>query len=193
MTGLMASRGAHLARIHFDQVLVPKQNLLGIQGAGFSFVANMALFFGRYSIAWGGVAIMSAAVEEMVTYSRHRVQFGVKISQNQLIKAMIADSVSLLHVSKAMCEKIAMLRESGDSNAIHETNIAKYFTSKSAVEISSYAVQVLGGNGLSDEYGVEKLYREAKVLEIIEGSSQIQQLMISSQALRDYYRPSLKK
>nr|WP_256489407.1 acyl-CoA dehydrogenase family protein [Pleionea sp. CnH1-48] len=160
---------------------------------GFSFVANTALFYGRYSIAWAGVSIVCAALEEMVTYSRSRTQFGTKISQNQLIKAMIADSTAALHASRAICEKIAQLRADGDQSAVTETNIAKYITSKAAAEVSSHAVQVFGGNGIWNAYAVERLFREAKVLEIIEGSSQIQQLMIAGQALRDYYRAPLKK
>ena len=193
MTGLMASRGAHLAEIKFDDVVVPKSNMLGRTGMGFSFVANTALFYGRYSIAWGGLAIISAALEEMVTYARSRTQFGSKISQNQLIKAMIADSTTSLHAGRAMCEKIADMREQGDQGAVTETNIAKYLTSKAAAEVSSNAVQVFGGNGIWNAYAVERLFREAKVLEIIEGTSQIQQLMIAGQALRDYYRIALKK
>ncbi|MCW8876446.1 MAG: acyl-CoA dehydrogenase family protein [Kangiellaceae bacterium] len=193
MSGLMASRGAHLAEISFENVSVPKLNMLGRAGMGFSFVANTALFYGRYSIAWGGLAIICAALEEMVTYSRSRVQFGTKISQNQLIKAMIADSTTSLHAGRAMCEKIAEMRIKGDQRAVTETNIAKYLTSKAAAEVSSNAVQIFGGNGIWNSYAVERLFREAKVLEIIEGTSQIQQLMIAGQALRDYYRVALKK
>lgn len=193
MTGLMASRGAHLAEVFFDNVKVPKENIVCRPGMGFSMVANVALFYGRYSIAWGGVAIVAAAVEEMVTYARTRVQFGSKISQNQLIKGIIADSTTQLHAGRALCEKIGLLRNQGDDSAFTETNIAKYFTSKAAVDVSNNAVQVFGGNGLWSAYSVERLFREAKVLEIIEGSSQIQQMMISSQALRDYFRPHLKK
>ncbi|MCG7495634.1 acyl-CoA dehydrogenase family protein [Vibrio sp. Of7-15] len=193
MSGLMASKGAHLAEIAFENVEVPKENLVGKQGMGFSFVANTALFYGRYSIAWGGVAIMAAAIEEMVTYARTRTQFGKKLGQHQLIQAMIADSTTSLHAGRSMCEKIALLRDNNDDQAVMETNIAKLFTSRAACEVSSTAVQVLGGNGLWNGYPVERLYREAKVLEIIEGTTQIQQMMISNFALRRYFRKASKR
>lgn len=192
MQGLLASRGAHLADIWLEQAFVPASDLLGQAGMGFSMVANTALFYGRYSIAWGGLGIVAAALEEMVTYARSRHQFGGKLAQHQLVKAMIADATTSLHCGRALCEKIADLRARQDDAAVPETNIAKYFTSKAAVEVSNNAVQLFGGNGLWQAYGVERLFREAKVLEIIEGSSQIQQLLIAGQALRDYYRPALK-
>lgn len=192
MQGLLASRGAHLAELWFEDTFVPADAMLGKAGMGFSMVANTALFYGRYSIAWGGLAIITAALEEMVTYARSRSQFGSKIAQNQLIKAMIADATTSLHCGRALCEKIAALRTANDDSAVPETNIAKYFTSRAAVEVTNHAVQLFGGNGLWQAYAVERLFREAKVLEIIEGSSQIQQLMIAGQSLRDYYRPALK-
>jgi len=192
MQGLMASQGAHLAETWFDDAFVPSSDMLGKAGMGFSMVANTALFYGRYSIAWGGLAIVAAALEEMVTYARSRSQFGSKLAQNQLIKAMIADATTSLHCGRALCEKIAALRAEQDDAAVPETNIAKYFTSKAAVEVSNNAVQLFGGNGIWQAYAVERLFREAKVLEIIEGSSQIQQLLIAGQSLRDYYRPALK-
>ncbi|MBU2985631.1 acyl-CoA dehydrogenase family protein [Saccharophagus degradans] len=193
MQGLMASRGAHLAHIEFSNVEVPKANLIGRPGMGFAFVANTALFYGRFSIAWAGVAIARAAVEEMVTYARSREQFSTKLSKHQLVQALIADSVSGLYSAKAMCERISRLRQENDEQAIMETNIAKLHTSRIAKAAADNAVQVLGGNGLWNEYAVERLYREARVLEIIEGSTQIQQMMIANYGLRKYFKPDLKK
>ncbi|CAM3219496.1 acyl-CoA dehydrogenase family protein [Xenorhabdus nematophila] len=188
MSGLMASRGAYLSELNFDNVEIPKESLVGREGEGFSFVANTALYFGRYSIAWAGVAIAHAAMEEMVTYARKRKQFGQKIAQHQLIQGIIADSATAFYAAKAACEKIGHMRNQGDHNAIMETNIAKYNSSAVAMLVANNAVQVLGGNGLSNKYPVERLYREAKVLEIIEGTNQIQQMLISQHALRGFYR-----
>ncbi len=186
MSGLLASRGAYLAEIELQNVFVPDANLLGRLGAGFTFVANTALFFGRYSIAWAGVSIAEAALEEMVTYARTREQAGKKLRQHQLIQALIADAVSGVHVGRAICEKVGRMRNENDDEAVTEANIAKYITSKVAMEVALHAVQLFGGNGISDTYPVERLFREAKVLEIIEGSSQIQQMMISDYAVRRY-------
>jgi len=193
MKGLMASRGAHLAHVKFENVEVPKENLVGRPGMGFTFVANTALFYGRFSIAWAGVAIARAAVEEMATYARTRTQFDNKLSKHQLIQALLADSIADLYSARAMCERISYQRAMQDDRAIMETNIAKLHTSRIAKKAADNAVQVLGGNGLWQKYATERLYREARVLEIIEGSTQIQQMMISNYALRNYYRASVKK
>jgi alkylation response protein AidB-like acyl-CoA dehydrogenase len=190
ISGLMASSSAHISEVEFAQVKVPKENLIGRLGMGFSFVANTALFYGRYSIAWAGCAISYAAIEEMVTYARKRKQFGSKIAQHQLIQGMIADSVTSLHMGRASCEKIGRLRIDNDDEAVTETNIAKLFTSRMAMEVTTTAIQVLGGNGICEHYPVERLFREAKVLEIIEGSTQIQQQMIAQYGLRKYFRKS---
>lgn len=193
MSGLFASRGAHVGEISFDNVQVPKENLFGRPGMGFTFVANQALFYGRFSIAWAGVAIARAALEEMVTWSRSRKQFDKKIAQHQLLQAMIADGVTAVHAGRALCEKISHLKQSNDDAAVTETNIAKLFTSRIANEVANNAVQIFGGNGLWQAYPAERLYREARVLEVIEGTTQIQQMMIANYGLRQYFKTSLKK
>lgn len=188
MAGLIASRGAYLSELSFDGVEIPKENLVGREGAGLSFVANAALFYGRYGIAWAGVAIAHAALEEMVTYSRKREQFGKKIAQHQLVQGLIADSCTAFYAAKALCEKTGHLRNQGSYDVVMETNVAKYQSSLAAIQVANNAVQVLGGNGLCSHYPVERLYREARVLEVIEGTSQIQQVLISQHALRQFYR-----
>ncbi|MHC6529718.1 acyl-CoA dehydrogenase family protein [Vibrio proteolyticus] len=188
MTGLLASRGAWLSELTFKDVQVPFENLIGKEGEGLSFVANTALFYGRYSIAWAGTAIAHAALEEMVTYARKREQFAKKIAQHQSIQGLITDSTAEFYAAKAMCEKIGMMRNQGSHDSITDTNIAKYQSSLAAKRVADNAVQVLGGNGLSDKYPVERLYREARVLEIIEGTSQIQQVLIAQKSLRQFYR-----
>lgn len=188
MTGLMAGRGAHIAEVEFDNVFIPQANLVGREGAGFSFVANTALFFGRYSIAWAGTALAEAALEEMVAYAGQREQFGVKLRRHQLIQALIADALCGVHVSRAICEKIGRMRCDNDDEAVNEVNVAKYMSAKVAMEVAHSAVQVFGGNGISNAYPVERLFREAKVLEIIEGSSQIQQMILANYAFSHYRR-----
>ncbi len=188
MTGLLANRGAHMAQLRFDDVVVPPENVVGRLGAGFTFVANTALFYGRYSIAWAGVAIAEAALEEMVGYAREREQFGKKLRQYQLIQEIIAEAVTGVHTGRALCERVGMLRNQDDPEAMVETNVAKYFTSKVAMSVTLGAVQLFGGNGCWSRYPIERLFREAKILEIIEGSSQIQQLLIADFGMRRYRR-----
>ncbi len=184
--GLLGRRASHVAEIEFNDVFVPEENIIGTLGSGFTYVVGTALDHGRYSIAWSGVAVAQEALEAMVTYSRKRKQFGKKICEFQLMQGIIADAVTKVHAARALCIKAGELRRQGDNSAIVETSIAKYFTSKVAMEVTTDAVQVHGGNGCLNCYPVERLFREAKVLEIIEGTSQIQQQIIAKYGLRQY-------
>ena len=188
MKGLLARRASHVAEIELNDVFVPRENIISRPGGGFPYVVGTALDHGRYSIAWSGVAVAQEALDNMVTYSRSRKQFDKKLCEFQLIQGMIADAVTKIHAARALCIRAGRLRQQGDSNAVTETTIAKYFTSKVAMEVTTDAVQVHGGNGCSNSFPVERLFREAKVLEIIEGTSQIQQQMIAKYGLRQYRR-----
>ena len=184
--GLLANRAAHIAEIEFKNVHVPEENIIGKPGSGFSFIVNTALDHGRYSIAWASVAVSLEALDSMVTYAKERKQFGRNISEFQLIQGMIANAVAKSHAAKSLCIKVGEMRARGDRNAIQETNVAKYFASRVAMEVATDAVQVHGGNGCSNLYPAERLFREAKMLEIIEGTSQIQQQIIAKYGLRKY-------
>ncbi|AZK48525.1 acyl-CoA dehydrogenase family protein [Paenibacillus lentus] len=186
LQGLLGNRAAHLAEIEFNEVEVPKENVLGNVGGGFTYIVSTALDHGRYSIAWAGAAIAAEALESMVSYSRSRSQFGEKLHQFQLIKGMIGDAVTKVHAARSLCLNAGELRRTGDAEAIHETTIAKYFTSKAALEVTNDNVQVHGGNGCHSDYPAERLLRDARVLEIIEGTSQIQQQVIAQYGLRKY-------
>ena len=186
--GLLANRAAHLAEIELKDVRIPEHNVIGKPGSGFTFIVGTALDHGRYSIAWAGVAIAQEALDCMATYARKRKQFGRKIGEHQLIQRMISNAVTKTHAARALCIKAGEMRIRGDSQAVSETTIAKYFTSKIANEIASDAVQIYGGKGCTDRYPVERLFREAKLLEIIEGTSQIMQQIIAKYGLRAYGR-----
>ncbi len=188
--GLLASRAAHIAEIEFKDAAVPPENIITKEGSGFSYVVNTALDHGRYSIAWGGIGIAQEALEAMVNYSRQRSQFGVKIHNHQLIQGIIGDAVTRIHAGRALCLKAGQMRRDGDPDAVMETTIAKYYTSKIAMAVTIDAVQVHGGNGCYNRYPVERLFREAKILEIIEGTSQVQQEIIASYGLRRYFKRS---
>ena len=187
MHGLLAGNGVHISQIEFNNVIVPSSKLLGGEGNGLNYIVSTALDHGRYSIAWGGIAIAQAALEAMVTYAREREQFGEKIYKYDAILQMIGESTSKFHAARALCENLAGTRSENHSDSIMETNIAKYITSKTAVEITSMALQVHGGNGCWNQFPVEKLFREARILEIIEGTSQVQEKLIAMYALRKYF------
>ena len=188
LKGLLASKASHVAEITLDNVEVPETHLVGIEGGGYTYIVNTALDHGRYSIAWAGVAIAQEAVDAMVKYARNRSQFGKKLHHFQLIQAMIGDAVTKVHAARALCMKAGELRRTNHEDAMIETSIAKYFSSKIAMDITIDAVQLHGGNGCCNEYPVERLFREAKILEIIEGTSQVQQEIIAKYALSRYYK-----
>jgi len=188
INGLLGSKACYIAEIEFNNVEVPIDNILGKEGSGFTYIVNSALDSGRYSISWGGLALAQEALNVMVNYSRNRKQFGEYIYKFQLIQGMIGDSVTKIHALRALCQNAGKLRKENSIESVTETTIAKYFASKVAVQVSNDTVQVLGGNGVHNNYPAERLYREAKILEIIEGTSQIQQEIISFYGLRKYYK-----
>jgi alkylation response protein AidB-like acyl-CoA dehydrogenase len=192
LEGLLAGRSDHIALVELDNVEVPEENLLAKEGSGFTYIVNTALDHGRYSIAWGGLGLSQEALESMISYARKRKQFGKKLYSFQLIQGILGDAVTKVHAGRALCLRAGELRKNNNSNAVMETTMAKYYTSKIAMEITTDAVQVHGGNGCYNKFPVERLFREAKILEIIEGTSQVQQEIISNFGLRNYYRPDYK-
>jgi len=186
MKGMLAGRATHIAMIEFDNVEVPAVNLVGKEGSGFTSVVSTALDHGRYSIAWAGVSIAQEALNQMVTYARERKQFGKRLAEFQLIKGLIADATTETHAARALCLKAGEMRKNKAQDAVMQTTMAKYFASKVAMKVATDCVQVHGGNGCISDFPAERLFREAKLLEIIEGTSQIQQEMISGYALRKY-------
>lgn len=185
--GLLGGRASHIAEVEFNNVVVPEENILGKLGTGFTYIVNTALDHGRYSIAWAGVALAQAALEAMVTYTRERSQFGEKLRTFQLIQEFIGDAVTQVHAARALCLRAGELRKIADPDAIVETSLAKYYSSKVAMKVATDAVQVHGGNGCYNQYPVERYFREAKILEIIEGTSQIQQQIIAGYGIKKYY------
>ncbi|MBL0388668.1 acyl-CoA dehydrogenase family protein [Tumebacillus sp. ITR2] len=184
MSGLLASKASHLAEIDLHDVVVPHENVLGRIGGGFSYIVNSALDHGRYSIAWAGVAIAQESLNAMATYARTRRQGGKLICEYDAVQALLADAHVQLQAARALCLSVGRLRKDKHHEAMIQTSIAKVFTSKMAMKVATDAVQVFGGNGFSNQYPVERLFREAKVLEIIEGTSQVLQPVIAQQVLR---------
>jgi alkylation response protein AidB-like acyl-CoA dehydrogenase len=188
MKGLMAMRACHIAEVTLDGVEIPKENMLGPEGRGFDFVANAALDHGRYSIAWGGLSIAAAGLDAMATYARTREQFGRKLGEFQLIRKHVANAVTLYEAGRSLCIEAGRLRENLSSAALMRTMMAKYFCSKIALDIASDAVQVHGGNGFSPNFPVGRLFRDAKVMQVIEGASEMQEIVIGKHGIRAYGR-----
>ncbi|WP_415858064.1 acyl-CoA dehydrogenase family protein [Brevibacillus parabrevis] len=187
--GLLSCAASQLADIELHDVEVDADKLIGKEGMGFTGIANFALDQGRFNVAWMGVGLAQEALEVMVTYARKRNQSGQKIFNFQLIKGIIGDAVTNVHAARSLCQEAARMRADNHPDAIVQTTMAKYFSSVVANKVAADAVQVLGANGCCNLYPVERLFREAKILEIIEGSSQIQQQIIAMHGANRYYQP----
>ena len=153
--------------------------MVGRPGFGFSHVGGTALDHGRFCIAWGALGLIEACIAASLEYAESREQFGAPLMDHQLIKAMIADMLVQSKAARLMCSNAARLKESGTPSLIMETSIAKYFAGRAAVQVALDAVQIHGANGCSEDYPVARYLRDAKVFEIIEGSNQIQQIIIA--------------
>jgi glutaryl-CoA dehydrogenase (non-decarboxylating) len=180
--GMLGVRASMLAELHIEDCRIPKENLVGRVGFGFSHVASSALDYGRYSVAWGCVGIAQACLEACLRYTADRQQFGAPLKDHQLIQLMITEMLTGVKAARLLCYQAGYLKDAGDPRAIMETSIAKYFASKTAVQASSAAVQIHGANGCSSAYPVQRYLRDARIMEIIEGSTQIQQVTIARYA-----------
>ncbi|MEU9147220.1 acyl-CoA dehydrogenase family protein [Streptomyces sp. NPDC048349] len=174
--GKLGLRGQATAELALDGVRVPASALLGPEGKGFS-VAMSALAKGRMSVAAGCVGIAQAALDAAVSYAAQREQFGKPIAHHQLVQELIADISVDVDAARLLTWRVADLIDRGQPFAT-ESSTAKLFASEAAVRAASNALQVHGGYGYIDEYPAGKLLRDARVMTLYEGTSQIQKLLI---------------
>jgi acyl-CoA dehydrogenase len=177
----MGQRASNTATISFNDVEIPLDHLVGEENKGFK-IAMMTLDRTRPGVAAMGVGVGRAAMEMAIDYSKQRVQFGVPIAMHEAIQFMIADMATKVHLGRLATYNSAVLLDQGKRNTI-ESSHAKRFTADSAMEITTDAVQVFGGYGFIREYKVEKLMRDAKILQLYEGTAQIQRLVIARETL----------
>jgi acyl-CoA dehydrogenase len=177
----MGQRASDTALISFDEVEIPAENLLGEENRGFK-LAMMTLDRTRPGVAALAVGIGRAAFEFAAEYSKERVQFGVPIAMHQAVAFMIADMATKVEAARLLTWKSAVQLDQGERNTLVASH-AKRFAADSAMEIAVDAVQVYGGYGFIKEYPVEKLMRDAKIMQLYEGTSQIQRLVISREVL----------
>ncbi|MFJ7268495.1 acyl-CoA dehydrogenase family protein [Streptomyces sp. NPDC099050] len=174
--GKLGLRGQATAELVLDGVRVPASAMLGPEGKGFS-VAMSALAKGRMSVAAGCVGIAQAALDAAVSYAAQREQFGKPIAHHQLVQELIADISVDVDAARLLTWRVADLIDRGLPFAT-ESSTAKLFASEAAVRAASNALQVHGGYGYIDEYPAGKLLRDARVMTLYEGTSQIQKLLI---------------
>lgn len=186
ITGLLGFRAAQPCDLILTNVLVPKANTIGPEGLGFSHVAGSALDLGRFCVACGCTGLIRACLGASVDYARSRKQFGVALREHQFIQGMIADMATGYRAARALWRHAAELRQQGDPASITETTAAKYFASTAAARAADDAVQIHGANGCGADYPVQRYFRDARVSEIIEGSNQMQQVLLAFDALRRF-------
>ncbi|MBK6950366.1 MAG: acyl-CoA dehydrogenase family protein [Haliscomenobacter sp.] len=180
----LGMRASETAELLFDHCKVHKSQMLGLEGEGF-IQAMKVLDGGRISIAALSLGIAKGAYEAAVKYAQERHQFGKPIATFQGISFKLADMATRIEASELLTRKAAELKNQGETST-KICAMAKYYASETAVQIANEAVQIFGGYGYSKDYPVEKFYRDAKLCTIGEGTSEIQKLVISREALKEH-------
>jgi len=179
----MGIRAANTSELIFEECRVPVSNRLGQEGEGFK-IALMMLDSGRIGVAAQAVGIARRAYEEALKYAKSRQQFGQPIAQFQAIQWMLVDMATRIEAARLLTLKAALKKDAGERYT-KEAAMAKLFASETAVWVTDRAIQIHGGYGYMKEYVVERLYRDAKITEIYEGTSEIQRLVIANQILQE--------
>jgi acyl-CoA dehydrogenase len=177
----MGQRASETSDVLFEDVRVPAANRLGAEGEGFK-IAMRTIDYARAGVAAMAVGVARAAYEHAADYGRQRVQFGQPIAMNQAIYFLLADMATDIEAARLLTWKAAWLADQGKRNT-KESSFAKAFAADLAMRAATDAVQIFGGYGYMKDYPVEKLMRDAKLLQIFEGTSQIQRMVIAKETL----------
>jgi glutaryl-CoA dehydrogenase (non-decarboxylating) len=183
VTGMLGLRGAMLATLTMENCEVPDDQRVGGVGFGVDTIAALALDYGRYTVAWGCVGIGQACLDRAIRHVNTRSQLGKLLREHQLVNALLSKTIVGVRAAALACLHAGRLRELGHPHALWEICAAKYLASTMSAEASKDAVQLHGAAGCSAGHSAQRCYRDAKIMEIIEGSTQIQQLLIAR--LRD--------
>ncbi len=178
----MGARASETVMLHLDGVRVPARNRVGAEGEGFA-IAMATLDNSRPITAIFAVGIARAALEHALAYARERHQFGRPIAELQAIQFMLADMASDVEAARLLTWKAAWLLDEGQRNTLVSSH-AKRFAADMAMKVTTDAVQIFGGYGYTRDYPVEKLMRDAKLIQIYEGTSQVQRVVIARELLR---------
>lgn len=183
----MGIRASATTELIFDNCRVPKDNLIGKEGAGF-LVAMKTLDSSRTGVGSQGVGVAQGAYEEAVKYAKKRVQFGHPIISFQAIQHMLADMATSIEAARALVYSVARFIDSGAKDVSKDSAMAKVFATDVAMKVTTDALQVAGGTGYMKEYPLEKMMRDAKILQIYEGTNQIQRNVIGQAIIKEAAR-----
>ena len=180
----MGIRASVTRELIFDNCRVPRENIIGKEGLGF-IVAMKTLDSSRTGVGSQGVGVAQGAFDEAVKFARQRVQFGHPIISFQAVQHMLADMATEIEAARALVYSVARYIDSGAKDVSKESAIAKVFATDVGMRVTTNAVQVMGGSGYMREYPVEKMMRDAKILQIYEGTNQIQRNVIGQALIRE--------
>lgn len=183
--GMLGTRGSMLATLRLRACRVPVAEAIGRPGMGLGWVASAALDHGRFTVAWGAVGIAQACLEAAVQHATSRRQFGVPLIEHQLVRRMISEITTEVRAARLLCLHAARLRQAGHPDSVAETSVAKHFAARTAMRAAHDAVQVHGALGCSEQRSVQRHFRDAKIMEIIEGSNEMHQLHIADLAVAE--------
>ena len=183
----MGIRASATTELIFDNCRIPKENLIGKDGAGF-LVAMKTLDSSRTGVGSQGVGVAQGAYEEAVKYAKKRVQFGHPIISFQAIQHMLADMATSIEAARALVYSVARFIDSGAKDVSKESAMSKVFATDVAMKVTTDALQVTGGTGYMKEFPLEKMMRDAKILQIYEGTNQIQRNVIGQAIIKEAAR-----
>jgi alkylation response protein AidB-like acyl-CoA dehydrogenase len=179
----LGCRAAGHANVRLENVRLPADSVLGGGDQPLSLLVTTALSYGRISVAWGCVGILRACLSAATGHARKREQFGKPLSQHQLIARHLAELLAAEQVTTRVCEHASQCWEAGSPDMAVATVLAKHVSAGHAARGASSAVQVLASAGAEDDHVVARAYRDAKLMEVIEGSNEICQLILAEHAM----------
>ena len=180
---LMGIRATANCELIFEDVKIPKENLLGKEGEGFKICMN-TLDVSRIDIGAQAVGIAQSALDEAVRYSKERKTFGQPICNFQMVQSMLAEMATQIHAARMLVYYAGYCKNKGMTRFSKEAAMAKYYATDIAVDVARKGVQIYGGYGYTKDYPIERIYRDAKILELYEGTNEIQKIVIARELVR---------
>ena len=186
ITDMLGFKGSHLAALEFAHCVVPKENIIAKPGFAFTHIAPYALDYGRVSVSFTALGILKGCVEHCCTHVNAREAFHARLIEQSTLKAMITQMGTDYEAACYLCINACHSKNAKNAEAAEKMMIAKYFTTKAASRHAHNAVQILGAIGCNERHPVARYYRDSKILEIIEGSNEIHEMLLSESFVRKY-------
>ncbi len=183
----MGIRASSTTELIFNNCRIPKENLIAKEGMGF-IVAMKTLDSSRTGVGAQGVGVAQGAIDEAIKFAKQRVQFGQPVTSFQAVQHMLADMQTQTEAARALVYSVARFIDSGAKDVSRASAMAKLFATDVAMKVTTDAVQVMGGSGYMKEYPVEKMMRDAKILQIYEGTNQIQRNVVALDMIKEATR-----